>query len=139
MSAPIRFEFTRSESVYGWWVTLYLRGKHRARWNSSKATSRMWPQVRTGADENCNRSVSFILWPLGHLDVWWETNWRTDADGQCDKCRAEMACEMGGNVKAIARWVSDMWREYDGNTWLWLGPAIALCFLGIGIGMGGSR
>ena len=73
---------------YGWTLTLTVRGKHRVRWNSTRGTTRMWPRVRWGGDENCNRAVSLILWPLGHLDVWWEPNWRTDTDGMCEECQA---------------------------------------------------
>lgn len=77
--------FHRSESGYGWWIDF---GK-RVRWSSRKATTPMWPRVRLGSDENCNRALSLILWPLGCLDVWWEPKWRTDADGMCDDCKSE--------------------------------------------------
>jgi len=77
--------FERSDHGYGWWLHL---GK-RVCWSSRKATTRMWPRVMRGADENCNRSVTVVLWPLGHLDVWWEPTWRTA--GRCDDCVAELA------------------------------------------------
>jgi hypothetical protein len=76
---------------FGWHFTLLVRGKHRARWSTTRGTTRMWPRLVRGADENCNRSVSVILWPLGHLDVWWETRWRTDQDGECDTCLDEFS------------------------------------------------
>ena len=78
--------FERSAYGYGWWLHF---GK-RVSWSSRKATTRMWPRVMLGADENCNRSISVVLWPLGHLDVWWEPKWRTDEDGLCAACVAEM-------------------------------------------------
>jgi hypothetical protein len=78
---PVKFR--RSQHGYGWWIEF---GK-RACWASRKSTTRMWPRIQRGADENCNRSITVVLWPLGHLDVWWEPNWRTDADGPCDTCR----------------------------------------------------
>lgn len=53
----------------------------------------MWPRVSFGADENCNRAITFVLWPLGHLNIWWEPKWRTSADGPCEKCRAEARAE----------------------------------------------
>lgn len=74
---------------YGWHVTLFVRGRHRACWHSTRNTTPMWPHVWAGADENCNRSWSVMLWPLGHLDVWWETHWREDGAGMCDDCKAE--------------------------------------------------
>jgi hypothetical protein len=83
--APVRVGpvvYQRSPGGYGWSVTV---GK-RLRWNSRKATSRMLPRISLGADEHCNRAVSVILWPVGHLDVWWEPVWRTRT---CDPCRAE--------------------------------------------------
>lgn len=83
----MRLETYRSPNGYGWSATLLVGGKHRARWNSTKGTTRMWPQVIRGTDENCNRSVTIVLWPIGHLDIWWEPNWRTDADGPCDECK----------------------------------------------------
>jgi hypothetical protein len=91
----MRLEFRRSlidwdddgnVTDYGWHVTIYIRGKHRARWHSTKNTTRKWPGFSRGGDENCNRSVTVMLWPLGHLDVWWEPNWRTNEDGMCDDC-----------------------------------------------------
>lgn len=82
----MRIDFERSGEGYGWSVTLGVRGRHRVRWNSTKATTPMSPRVRRGADEHCNRSLSFILWPLGHLDWWWEParSWRTV--GACPVC-----------------------------------------------------
>lgn len=77
--------FHRSDEGYGWWVDL---GK-RVRWYSRRATTPMWPRISTGADEHCNRAVTIVLYPLGHLDVWWEPKWRTAADGMCDGCKAE--------------------------------------------------
>ena len=103
--SPTRMEFARSlidwnddgnVSDYGWWIMLYLRGRHRARWSSTKGTTRMWPHVSRGADENCNRSVTLHCWPIGHLDIWWETRWRTNVDGRCDSCRAEDAAYESG-------------------------------------------
>ena len=76
---------------YGWKATLLVRGKHRAMWSSTRGTTRMWPHISRGADENCNRAVTFHCWPIGHLDVWWEPNWRTDEDGECDDCIREEA------------------------------------------------
>jgi hypothetical protein len=88
----MRFEFERSPSGrYGWNVVLYVAGKHRARWYSTRGVWRGWPKVSRGADENCNRAVTLQLWPLGQLDVWWETHWRTDDDGPCADCLAEWA------------------------------------------------
>lgn len=96
----MRFEFERAiidwnddgswVDDFGWRVTLFIRGKHRARWNSTRGTTMMWPRLSKGGDENCNRATSLVLWPLGCLDVWWEPNWRTDADGMCDECLAEI-------------------------------------------------
>lgn len=87
--APVvRVEFERSDHGYGWGVTLLVRGKHRARWASRKATTRMWPRISRDSDENCNRASTLVLWPLGHLDVWWEPNWRPEDAGVCDECRA---------------------------------------------------
>jgi len=76
---------------YGWHATLYVRSRHRVRWCSTGNTTRMWPGVSRGADENCNRAITVTLWPLGHLNIWWEPNWRTDDDGMCDECGAELA------------------------------------------------
>lgn len=90
----MKIRFTRNPDLleagddYGWGVTLLIRGRHRARWNSTRATTSGWPTISRGADENCNRAVTLTLWPLGSLDVWWETRWRTDADGMCDDCLA---------------------------------------------------
>jgi hypothetical protein len=83
---------------YGWYVTLLWRGQHRVRWNSTRGTSPMWPGISRGADENCNRAITVMLWPLGHLNVWWEPKWRTDADGQCDACIAELADFAAGRL-----------------------------------------
>ena len=95
MSEALRF--VRSESGFGWWIHF---GK-RAAWRSRKATSRMWPRIVRGADENCNRAITVVLWPLGALDMWWEPKWRTDADGPCAECRAfflaEGCCEWCGS------------------------------------------
>jgi hypothetical protein len=77
-------KLVRSKAGFGWRIDI---GK-RVSWSSTRATTQMWPRVRFGGDENCNRSITFVLWPLGHLDVWWEPRWRTDTDGMCDKCRA---------------------------------------------------
>lgn len=89
VAPPRRFGLTHSQYGYGWWFDF---GK-RVRWHSRKATSRMWPSLHKGADENCNRAVTLVLWPLGHLDVWWEPHWRTDLDGPCETCRAEFRAE----------------------------------------------
>lgn len=95
MAKPIKF--TRSDAGYGWWVDF---GK-RVRWNSRKATTRMWPRIILGADECCNRAITFHFWPIGHLDIWWEPHWRTFADGPCVDCRlqniAENCCEWCGS------------------------------------------
>lgn len=72
---------------YGWYITLYVNGKHRVRWNSRRATSKMWPRITKGGDEDCNRAITFVLWPLGHLDIWWEPKWRPIGAGLCDKCK----------------------------------------------------
>ncbi len=86
----MRFEFYRSPNGYGWAVTLYVRGKHRVRWNSRKATTPMlWRFIR-GGDENCNRAITWTMWPIGMIDVWWETKWRPEGSGICDECKAEM-------------------------------------------------
>jgi hypothetical protein len=85
----MKLKLHKSNNGYGWNVTLYIRGRHRARWHSRKATTRMWPRVRYGGDENCNRATTLILWPLGHLDVWWEPNWREEGLGLCDTCLKE--------------------------------------------------
>lgn len=85
-----RIEFERSQHGYGWNITLVVRGKHRVRWNSRKATTRMWPRFINGSDEDCNRATSLVIWPLGHLDVWWEPRWRAAGSGLCDKCIAEL-------------------------------------------------
>lgn len=74
---------------FGWRIMLTIRGKHRARWSSTRGTTRSWPGFSRGGDENCNRAVTLMLWPIGHLDIWWETHWRTDEDGMCDDCRSE--------------------------------------------------
>jgi hypothetical protein len=79
-------EFHRSQHGYGWWIFF---GK-RVRWCSTKATTAMWPRIIRGADENCNRAITIVLWPLGSLDIWWELRWRTDEDGTCDECQAWM-------------------------------------------------
>lgn len=93
----MRLEFSRSRidwhddgnvTDYGWSVMLYVNGKHRACWHSTRGTTRMWPRVTRGGDENCNRAVTFILWPLGHLDIWWEPNWRPEGSGLCDECQS---------------------------------------------------
>lgn len=69
-----------SNDGFGWEVFL---GK-RISWSSTGATTRMWPRIVSGADEVCNRAVTVVLWPVGHLSVWWEPRWRTE---QCDDCR----------------------------------------------------
>jgi hypothetical protein len=76
--------FYRSEAGYGW--SLFL-GK-RIRWNSTGATSRLWPRISRGGDEDCNRAITIVLWPLGSLDVWWEPHWRPEGSGMCDECLA---------------------------------------------------
>lgn len=86
----IGVEFHRSKNGYGWSLTLIVRGKHRVRWNSRKATTRMPWHLSRGADEDCNRAVTLSLWPLGMLDVWWEPRWRSIGSGTCDKCLAEI-------------------------------------------------
>jgi hypothetical protein len=103
--------FWRSVDGYGWSLTF---GK-RVRWNSRKATSRMWPHLYRGTDEHCNRAVSLILWPLGHLDVWWEPRWRTSP---CEKCQAEFlarkCCTACGNgpCDCVERgYVDRLWAE----------------------------
>lgn len=80
------FRFERYVYGYGWNVLLFLNGKHRARWSSTKATTRMWPHLYRGADENCNRSITVHLWPMGSLDIWWETAWRPEGSGPCNDC-----------------------------------------------------
>lgn len=80
---PFRLEV--SQSGYGW----NLKVGRRLRWNSRKATTPMLPCLRRGADENCNRAISLVAWPLGSLDFWWEIPWRTDPDGLCVQCREE--------------------------------------------------
>jgi len=91
-------KFTRSENGYGWWLDI----GSRIRWHSRKATSRMWPRIRRGGDENCNPTITLVLWPLGHLDVWWKPGrLRTLRDGPCIDCRtlasAEGCCEWCGS------------------------------------------
>lgn len=93
MTKPIAFEYDRrrasedgSSEDYGWNVTILFWGQHRIRWNSTRSTTKMWPRINTGADENCNRAITFVMWPLGHLDIWWEPKFRTDEDGICDEC-----------------------------------------------------
>lgn len=84
-----RLSLHRSQHGYGWSVTLYVRDKHRIRWNSRKATTPMlWRFIR-GGDEDCNRAITLTLWPLGMLDVWWEPKWRPVGSGPCDACRSE--------------------------------------------------
>jgi hypothetical protein len=84
----MRIKFWRSDHGYGWSLTLHVRGKHRVRWSSTRGTTRMWPRVIRGGDEDCNRAITFVLWPLGHLDVWWEPRWRPAGSGMCEQCRA---------------------------------------------------
>jgi len=83
----VKIKHVRSNAGYGHQFTLLIKGKHRARWSSRKATTKMPPGIVLGGDENCNRAITFVLWPLGHLDIWWEPNWRTDEDGPCLECR----------------------------------------------------
>lgn len=78
------FVYGVSGAGYGRW----LRIGRRVSFASTGATTRMWPTVMLGADEKCNRSVTVVLWPLGHIDVWWEPKWRTQ---QCADCAAELA------------------------------------------------
>lgn len=74
----------------------------RVQWRTRKGTTRMWPRVDLrGGDENCNRAVVVVLWPLGCLTVWWEPRWRTAVDGPCEDCRgffrSEGLCERCGS------------------------------------------
>jgi hypothetical protein len=85
----MKVTFHRSPG-YGWSLMLHINGKHRARWNSTRATSMMWPGLSRGADEDCNRAVTLTLWPIGHLDIWWEPSWRAERSGICDKCAREL-------------------------------------------------
>lgn len=78
-AGPFRLE--RSRAGYGWNVKV---GK-RVRWCSTRATTPMWPGLHRGGDEHCNRAVTLMLWPLGHLDVWWEPHWHT-GPGFCETC-----------------------------------------------------
>lgn len=80
----------RSVDGYGWSATMLVNGKHRLRWSSRKATTRKWPTLTRGTDENCNRAITVVLWPLGHLDVWWEPRWRPAGSGLCEPCRSEL-------------------------------------------------
>lgn len=76
----------KSEDGFGHEWTLFINGKHRVRWNSPRATTpTAWRFIR-GGDENCNRALTWTMWPIGMIDVWWETKWRTDEDGMCDQC-----------------------------------------------------
>lgn len=61
----------------------------RLRWRTTKETTPMVPKILRGTDENCNRALTLVLWPLGSLDFWWEPRWRTDEDGPCEVCRAD--------------------------------------------------
>jgi hypothetical protein len=87
-------KFDRSVAGYGWTVTLYVKDRQRIRYHSPRATSIMWPGIHRGADEHCNRSLTFMFWPLGHIDVWWEpaSTWRTV--GMCDEC-TEIMYDLG--------------------------------------------
>jgi hypothetical protein len=76
------------------WIALYssnagyghdLHLGRRLALRSRRATMRMWPRLIHGADENCNRAVTLVLWPLGSIDVWWEPKWR--AEGMCESCK----------------------------------------------------
>ncbi len=81
---PVKLQISRRG--YGW--TIHL-GK-RVGWSSRRATTPMWPRLVCGADENCNRAVTAVVWPLGSLDVWWEPTWRTEpcgCDERSDPCR----------------------------------------------------
>jgi hypothetical protein len=83
------FTLRRSNAGYGWDLVVGRRVQFRSR----KATTPMWPQLRKGADENCNRALTLVAWPLGSVDVWWEPQYRTDDDGPCETCRADSRTE----------------------------------------------
>jgi hypothetical protein len=91
------FTFIRSNDGYGW----TFRAGKRVQFRTRNGTTRMWPHVGTGTDENCNRAVTFHCWPIGQVNVWWEPTWRTGEDGPCGTCRAgfqaEGLCEWCGS------------------------------------------
>lgn len=72
----------RSNAGYGWELNVGRRFQVASR----RATSRMWPRFMRGTDENCNRAVTLVAWPVGQATVWWEPSWR---DTLCEKCLAE--------------------------------------------------
>ena len=83
------FTLRRSNAGYGWDLVF----GHRVQLRSRQAATPMWPRFIKGADENCNRAVTLVLWPFGSVDVWWEPMLRSDGDGPCDVCRAEFRAE----------------------------------------------
>ena len=93
-------EFYRSPHGYGWSVTLVWRGQHRVRWCSRRATTPMRPRIIWGGDEDCNRAVTLVLWPLGSLDIWYEHPYRPAGTGMCDDCNRELAALRGVEPKA---------------------------------------
>ena len=73
------FTYGVSGAGFGRW----LRVGRRVSFNSPGATTRMWPRLVFGADENCNRAVTLVVWPLGHVDIWWEPRWWTVPCADC--------------------------------------------------------
>lgn len=90
----VTLRFYRSRDGYGWSVTMLVRGRHRVRWNSTRATTPMLWRFIYGGDEDCNRATTLTMWPLGMLDVWWEPKWRPTGSGMCEKCLAEYAADL---------------------------------------------
>lgn len=70
---------------YGW----HLWIGPRIRYGSPASCTRMRPMFYKGGDESCNDTIALHAWPLGDLVVWWRWRQRTEADGRCDRCRAE--------------------------------------------------
>jgi hypothetical protein len=49
------------------------------------------PRAELAGDEHCNPSILVVLPLLGAVIVFYGRRWRTEADGHCDTCRADMA------------------------------------------------
>lgn len=80
----------RSNNGYGWGVNI----ARRVALHSPRATTRMCPSIHRGADEDCNPAVTLVLWPLGHVDVFYRLRQRPPGSGMCNDCLAEFAEEV---------------------------------------------
>jgi hypothetical protein len=90
------FRLDRSPVGYG--SSLYIG--ERVRIGSRNTMTPMWPHIYKGGDQNCNDVLSFHLYPIVSIDIWWRRKQRTWRDGLCETCKQELR-EDGWSEEAI--------------------------------------